>query len=96
MGGGGVTKIQYRGGNCLKRGAWKVCRFKGGLGKKVGGCVFKGGTVDTPVHTMAFEIHSFLDLHQQKKEKRKMDLRFLSSVSRLQFFLLRRAFRIFF
>ena len=25
----GLTKNQYRGGNCLKRGAWTVCRFKG-------------------------------------------------------------------
>ena len=30
-------KNQYRGGDCLKRwGAWTVCRFKGGLGKKEG------------------------------------------------------------
>ena len=29
MGGGGGTKNQYRGGDCLKRGAWTVCRFKG-------------------------------------------------------------------
>ena len=27
-------KNHYRGGDCLKRGAWTVCRFKGGLGKK--------------------------------------------------------------
>ena len=34
----------YR-GDCLKRGGgvWTVCRFKGGLGKKEGGGVFKGG-----------------------------------------------------
>ena len=25
-------KKQYIGGNCLKRGAWAVCRFKGGGG----------------------------------------------------------------
>ena len=31
-GGGGHTKKQYVavGGNCLKREAWTVCRFKGG------------------------------------------------------------------
>ena len=34
-------KNQYRGGNCLKRGAWTVCRFKGGLARKGG--VFEGG-----------------------------------------------------
>ena len=38
----------YR-GDCLKRGAWKVCRFKGGggLSKKEG-----GRRVDTPMHKM--------------------------------------------
>ena len=25
----GFTKNQYRGGDCLKKGAWTVCRFKG-------------------------------------------------------------------
>ena len=25
-------KNQYIGGNCLKKGAWTVCRFKGGGG----------------------------------------------------------------
>ena len=30
-------KNQYRGEDCLKRGAWTVCQFKeGGLGKKEG------------------------------------------------------------
>ena len=35
-GGGGNKKKEYiYGGNCLKRGAWTVCRFKrGGLAKK--------------------------------------------------------------
>ena len=33
-----------------KKGAWKVCRFKVGLGKKERGGVFEG--VDTPMHTM--------------------------------------------
>ena len=35
-------KNQYRGGNCLKRRAWTVCRFKGGLARKRGGGVFEG------------------------------------------------------
>ena len=46
-------KNQYIGGNCLKKGAWTVCRFKGGggLGEKEGVVfVFEGGL--TPVHTM--------------------------------------------
>ena len=29
-----MKKKQYRGGDCLKRGAWTVCRFKGGLKRK--------------------------------------------------------------
>ena len=33
----GVLKNQYIGGDCLKRGAWTVCWFKRGLGKKEGG-----------------------------------------------------------
>ena len=45
--GGGVVpeKPIYREGDFLKRGAWTVCRFKGGgeLGKKEGGGVFEGG-----------------------------------------------------
>ena len=30
-------------GDSLKRGAWTVWRFKGGIGKKEGDVVFKGG-----------------------------------------------------
>ena len=43
-GGGGHKKPVYR-GDCLKRGggAWTVCRFKEGLGKKEEGSVFEGG-----------------------------------------------------
>ena len=40
---GGFTKNQYRGGNCLKRGAWTVCRFNGGLGEKEGVVFLMGG-----------------------------------------------------
>ena len=42
--GGGFTKNQY------SRGAWTVCRFKGG-GLTRGGGVFEEG-VDTPMHTI--------------------------------------------
>ena len=38
------NKTWYIGG-CLKKGAWTVCRFKGGLGKKDGGGVFEGGMI---------------------------------------------------
>ena len=48
---GGFIKKQYIGGNCLKRRAWTVCKFKGGLLKKRGVMFLKGG-VDTPIHTM--------------------------------------------
>ena len=45
LGGGEFMRNQYREGECLKRGAWIVCRFKGGLGKKEGGWCFwvRGG-----------------------------------------------------
>ena len=36
-GGGGSRKTNIDGGGSLKRGAWTVCRFNGGLGKKEGG-----------------------------------------------------------
>ena len=50
--GEGFTKNQYIGGNCLKGGAWTVCRFKGvELGEKRG-MVFVRVGVDTPMHTM--------------------------------------------
>ena len=41
----------YIGENCLKRGAWTVCRFKV-LGKGEGDGIFEEG-VDTQMHTMA-------------------------------------------
>ena len=36
LGEGRLQKNQYIEGNCLKRGAWTVCRFKEGLAKKRG------------------------------------------------------------
>ena len=38
-------KNQYRGGggDCLKRWAWTVCWFKGGLARKRGWCFWHGG-----------------------------------------------------
>ena len=50
-------KSQYTGGNCLKKGAWTVCRFKGWLGKKERE-VFFGG-VDIPKHTMSKNLITF-------------------------------------
>ena len=35
-------------GDCLKRGAWTVCRFKG----EGGAWQERGGGGDTPMHTM--------------------------------------------
>ena len=40
---GGVQEEQIYWEDRLKSGAWTVCRFKKGLGKKRGGYVFKGG-----------------------------------------------------
>ena len=42
----GFTKSSVQGGDCLKRLAWTVSRFKRGLGKKEW-VVFEGGRVDT-------------------------------------------------
>ena len=43
-GGVGVTKNQYIGGDCLKMGAWTVCRFKRvGAWQERGGWCFRGG-----------------------------------------------------
>ena len=39
---GGSRKTNIEGGNCLKRGAWAVCQFKGELGKKEEGCFWGG------------------------------------------------------
>ena len=41
--GRGLTKNQYIGRNCLKSGAWIVCKFKGSLGKRRWGGAFEGG-----------------------------------------------------
>ena len=50
-------KNKYIGRDCLKRGTWTVCKFKGGgLARKKGWCFFGGGggreEVDTSMHTM--------------------------------------------
>ena len=41
--GGGLTKNLYRMGDCLKRGAWTVCRFKRGAWQERQGGVFEEG-----------------------------------------------------
>ena len=38
-------KNQYRGSDCLKRGAWTVCQFKVGAWQERGGSVFEGGLI---------------------------------------------------
>ena len=45
-------KTNMKGGDCLKRWAWTVRSFKGGLARKRGGC-FVRRVVDTPMHTMS-------------------------------------------
>ena len=55
---GGFTKNWYRGGDCLKRGAWTVCIFKGKGGggwQGRGGGVFDG-EVDTLMHNMSVKL----------------------------------------
>ena len=49
---GGLEKPIYR-GNCLKKGAWTVCRIKRGLDERKGVVVFEGWGVDTLMHTMS-------------------------------------------
>ena len=53
---GGVHEKPIYRGLPKKWGAWTVGRFKGGLGKKEGSCVFEGRGVDTPMHTMIMPI----------------------------------------
>ena len=49
----GSQKANMLEGNLLKRGGWKICRFKEGLAKrKRGGGDFEGGCVDITMHTM--------------------------------------------
>ena len=56
MGGGVSTENQYLGGRFLKKRAWTICKFKGGLSGKEEGGVFKGGKGgDTPINTMSLK-----------------------------------------
>ena len=48
-----LKKKQYIGGNCLKRGAWAVCRFKGGGGQGVLG---GKSTIHTKLQQTCFPI----------------------------------------
>ena len=53
----GVTKNQYIGGDCLKRGALgQFADIRGGLGEKEGVVLLGGGRgVDTPMHPMVVD-----------------------------------------
>ena len=42
---GGLYEKPISRGDCLKRGAWPVCRFKGDLSKKGGGGMFLRGVL---------------------------------------------------
>ena len=59
LGGGSSRKTNIE-GHCLKLGHWTVCRFKGELGKKEGGGVFRGG--NTPMHTIVVQSY-FIERH---------------------------------
>ena len=52
----GFAKNQYREGDCLKRGVWTVCQFKGGLARKRGWYFSGREEVDAPMHTMYISI----------------------------------------
>ena len=62
-------KNQYRGGDCLKRGAWTVCRFKGSLARKRRWCFGEG--VDTPMHIMGWMYINLEDIKQTQKSCKK-------------------------
>ena len=54
---GGIYKKPIKRRDCLKRGAWTVWRFRRGVAgrglvKEEGMVLFKGGGLDTPMHTM--------------------------------------------
>ena len=51
LGGGGVHEKLIQREDCLKRGAWRVFRFKGEAWQERGGVVILRG-VDTPMHTI--------------------------------------------
>ena len=49
--------------NCLKRGAWRVCRFKGGLAKKREGGVFEiGGGGQNKKHRIWPKLFEFVEI----------------------------------
>ena len=58
---GVFTKKQYRGGDCLKRGAWTVCRFKGGGLLKIEWSGDYEREADIPMHTMLYVCVYFLN-----------------------------------
>ena len=49
---GGVHKKPIYRGKLPEKGAWTVCRFKRGLGKKEAVIFLSGGGTDIPIHTM--------------------------------------------
>ena len=79
--GEGLTKNQYIGGNCLKRGAWTFCRFEGRLGEEGGGVFLGGGRWYPNAHYTSvsrYHFHSFLELHSTEKIIFIMNFPFLS------------------
>ena len=49
-----------RGGRFLKKRAWTICKFKGGLSRKEEDGVFLGEGGDTPINTMSFKKKKFI------------------------------------
>ena len=59
-------KNQYRLGDCLKRGAWADCKFKGGLGKKEGVVFMRGSCDPNPHYAYAYITCAYLHKRHQK------------------------------
>ena len=63
--GGGVTKNQYIGQDCLKRRAWPVCWFKVGLTRKRGVLFLRGVLIlQCPLCPPSFYRHPYMDYPQ--------------------------------
>ena len=45
--------------NCLKRRAWSVCSFKGGLAEKEGLMSLMGRGSDTPMHALNYAFYYY-------------------------------------
>ena len=54
---GGVQEKPIEGGDCLKRGAWTVCQFKGVLTRKSGVVFLRGAMIPQSTLCSYFKIY---------------------------------------